>query len=157
MAKLSIAPDRDGYSIVPKDTFISKRMTYGNSRYRADLNEADFIVTCQWTVTLTDYNTITAFMIANAALTFQMDLLILSSYIIEYDVKLVPDTFKIMTQQGEIITCSASLAVLPDLTAWDCHMNTVAIESCIGDKIDPVIRQLNFLFTDMGRNSALLV
>lgn len=146
MSKLSIAPDRENYIITPTDTFVAQQMTYGNMRYRSDLNEADFIVSCQWTVTLTDYNTIASFMLSNSALTFQIDLLILSAYVVQYDVRLIPDSFKITSQQGEMITCTASLAVLPDMTDWQCHKEVVAIETCLGDKIEPVIKQLNLFY-----------
>lgn len=155
MTKLTIVPDATGYKITPKDTFIAKEMTYGNMRRRNDFNEADFYVDVQWTIDLTTFSTLSSFFIANAGITFQIDLLILSSYIIEYDAKLVPNSFKIVSQHGDTIICGATLAVLPDQTEMDCHKEVVYIENCLNGPIEPVIKQLNFFFSDMNSNPAM--
>ena len=155
MTKLTISPDRENYTVTPKNTFIAKQMTYGNMRRRDDLYEADFYVNVQWTLTLSEFSSLAGFFIENAASIFQIDLLILSSYLIEYDARIVSDSFQILSQKGDIIVCSATLAVLPDLTNFDCHKETVAIENCLDGSIDPVISQLNLFFNDINNNVAL--
>lgn len=154
MAKLNILPDEESYTITPKSTFIAKAMTYGNFKRRRDYDNADFFVTVQWTLDLATFSELNNFIISNTT-GFSIDLLILTSYLIEYDVRLLPDTFKIISTRGDSIICGATLAVLPDMNLIDCHKETVYIENCLNDSLDPVINQLNFLFSDIKSNPAL--
>lgn len=157
MTKLTITPDETSYKVTPKETFVAKQMTYGNMRRRSDLYEADFFIDVQWTLDIAGFSALSSFFITNAGVTFQADLLILSAHVIEYDVRLVPDSFKLVSNRGDVVVCSASLAVLPDQTELDCHKELVYVENCLGGSIEPVVSQLNLFFNDVKLNPAMKI
>lgn len=116
LPKCLVAPVRDGYNMAPGNQVVSVQLNGGAPRNRADQLGAVGLCSIQWSVGRKDYDYLMAFyrsMISQGALPFVMDLIFEGSDLKEYQVTLVPGTFKLTSQAGHTYIVQASLYVVP--------------------------------------------
>ena len=142
MNKLNISPDSNGYGLQSPQHFIAHQLRGGN-RIRCDIDEQSFALNLKWTLPTSEFATLSAFISANASVPFLIDLLLLEGDTVEYTAILIPDSFRIVENQGDIIVSQANIEVLPDLSAIACQIEFISVQSELGfDEADKTIKQL---------------
>lgn len=118
MDKLTLAPDKDGYSWSDgSDDFL--RVQYENQgagRYGAEILNASREVRVTWTCEQDEYEYLYAANqthIAEGGAPFKMDLIMDSAELTEHSVIIVPGSFTLRSQQEEMYVVGATLYVQP--------------------------------------------
>jgi hypothetical protein len=114
MPTLDFAPDEDAYSFSEPDDFLYVATAGGFPRTRADIINSNKIVGVQWTCSAAMYDYLCAFNAANIvndSEPFNVPLFIDEVETKLYVCRFVPESFKLVQQEGETYTVSAALEV----------------------------------------------
>lgn len=119
MTKLARKPDSTSYSFKDRAEVVNTGLDGGLGRNRRDLIGVHPIVDVTWVVPPSWYSYICAFFRANArngGEAFQLDLILETAAITEYDVKLVPGSFRLTNKKADSYTVTAQVEVQQHLT-----------------------------------------
>jgi hypothetical protein len=114
MPTLDFAPDEDAYSFSEPDDFLYVATAGGLPRTRADIINSNKIVGVQWTCSAAMYDYLCAFNaanIVNGCEPFNVPMFIDEVETKLYVCRFVPESFKLVQQEGETYTVSAALEV----------------------------------------------
>lgn len=117
MYKLVTTPDSSGYSVTPGSEVIGTKLDGGASRTRVDILNAASTVTCQWTLGPEDYEYLRMFYslnVYNGGEQFLIDLILDSAELTEYRAKIIPDTWKLVSQSGlqYVVSCNLEIEAI---------------------------------------------
>jgi hypothetical protein len=116
MAKLTLVPDQDGYSVKDGQEVIAVKLDGGFSKYRKDLIGAAATIGVQWTLDRSEYDQLRSFYrttINNGADAFDMDLIFETSTLTQYSVRIVPGSLQLSSLRGMTHIVRAELEVKP--------------------------------------------
>lgn len=116
MRKFILPPDSDSYQVTDGKDAIYTELGGGLGRYRLDVLGASFKVRCQWSLDRADYDYFRAFFKSFAekgGLPFLVDLIIDASSIEEHTAYFIPDSVRLIRQEGHLYVVAADLEVRP--------------------------------------------
>jgi hypothetical protein len=154
MNKLAIIPDIDNYEIIIKENVLATDVNYGNIRVRQDFDEISMQINCQWTLELDEYSILCTFLINNAGLKFNIDLITVSADLIECEVNLIPDSFKLVSQRGKTYVVKSSFELLVDNSSNYWIKDLFALEKEVPD-IEDLLIELHSLITQFENKMSI--
>jgi hypothetical protein len=116
LAKLTIPPDKSGYSFLDGPEVLSVELAGGAPRIRLDVIGAWAKMQVQWTVGTTDYVTLRTFYGTNKGLPFLLDLIFEEAVPTQHRVCFAPGTFGLSEYAGLTYVVRAELFVEPAVT-----------------------------------------
>jgi len=129
MSKLIIPPDSASYTgKMSEGEVMSVQLDGGASRYRRAQIGFVHNLTVAWTLTLAQYNYLTAFFRLSTrmgSLPFTIDLIIASGALVTHTARFRPSTFGLTSQQGQTYIIGAELEVTPIAVNDTNDLNTI--------------------------------
>ncbi len=117
MEKINFQPNRPAYSMTRGGKVVGTQLDGGLARYRQDQVNAASLVQCQWVLTSRyDYDRFMDFfegVAREGAVRFLMDLVIDYGDPTEYVCNFVPDTFNLVSINGNVHTVTAQIQAKP--------------------------------------------
>jgi len=119
--KLNLPPDQASYSVTDGSEVNRTQLDGGAGKYRVDILNATRMVNCQWTVGPDNYRYLRAFynILHRDSEPFKLDLYLDYPTLTEHDCWFMPDTFKLVSQQGQTFVVASQLEVTPTDDAVD--------------------------------------
>lgn len=116
LKELIIPPDQDGYSVEKSaESVIRIQLDGGAGRYRQDLFGVSDLVSCQWVLTVDQYDYLRAFYRyhSSGSIAFKAKLLVEHSELKYYECLFMPGSLKLTGVKGLAYFCSAVLECTP--------------------------------------------
>jgi len=116
LQKLDLLPERNGYTYKPGNSIVTIELEGGLSRSRVDQVNSASYVDCQWVLNREQYEYFRAFyngITFKGVAPFLIELILDKSFPQEVQVKFVPDTVEMSDPFGMVLTCKATLELIP--------------------------------------------
>lgn len=116
LSKLTLRPEQATYAVGAPTGIVTTELDGGFSRSRRDIISSASIIDCTWFLNLDQFQYMKAFFNTrtNRGIDpFLIDLLLDQPYLVEYEAKFVPDSFKMVDPLGLSRKITAQLEVIP--------------------------------------------
>lgn len=139
MEKLTLAPDRNGYTFTDPAEVLSVQLDGGASKYRTDILNANKKLSVNWTLDRIGFNYFRSFF--NVFVNKGVDPFLLELFIddpfnaTEHECHFIPGSVKLSQQSGDMFLVSAQLEVKP-VSMDQTNLDYAAIYGAFGNQIE---------------------